>query len=584
MCMPMSMPSWFVKEISRQSPRFARMTSGWIGSSRRPGVTRRVPSAVRMALIWERSAYILPTGSKSPCRSSGIVTLIASTWYERRGAPAGQGLPGSAARACCGRPASAARRQAAASAPSRTARRRPGEEAMEAREASVCVMCWSAVDVAEVRLGSPVDLAKVDEEGRRPGGVVVPQRQPLAVARDDEDERRLDGGAGLEASGGHGRGAHEDRPERATHHDVELVRRVGLDAVGQVLDRRADLELELARRDVAADAVGRPGQGLRAEPGLALDPVDRDGAEARRDHRADRVALPHGDLDLLRVAADQAGGDHAADQRRERGDRHHEDDDPVGAHAGHRFAVFALEGWASGPPAGGFAILIVRLSVTRRRLALFPACTAMASRVPALSVLSWAAVRRLRNTFHFPGLSVRTGSTRRATLFDVLPLTRTAFRTMRATFASAAAWNATVMDPVLEMLATARLRRGVLTVGVEGGAGGGAIVKPAGAGGPRLPAVSVAVTTRLWLPTPRPLATKGLLHRAAAAPSRLQSVTALTSLAANVIVAVEPETLTPENTTPGPVVSTVNPIRAIGGWNVARLRSSKRWAPSVSGP
>jgi hypothetical protein len=59
MCMPRS-PSEaeLVNEMATHSPSLARITSGWIGSSRRPTDTWRLCSAARIAGMALVSAYM----------------------------------------------------------------------------------------------------------------------------------------------------------------------------------------------------------------------------------------------------------------------------------------------------------------------------------------------------------------------------------------------------------------------------------------------------------------------------------------------------------------------------------------------
>src|SRR5215472_17165766 len=69
----------FVKLITTQSPRLARSTSGWMGSSRRPVVTSRDDSWLRTAWMFWSSTYMNALGSLSPKWLYVIFTLIAET-------------------------------------------------------------------------------------------------------------------------------------------------------------------------------------------------------------------------------------------------------------------------------------------------------------------------------------------------------------------------------------------------------------------------------------------------------------------------------------------------------------------------
>jgi hypothetical protein len=94
MCMPNSPPlAALVKSISTQSPRLARMTSGWIASSRSPSWTLRLASCARTASTWSFRTYILPWESWSPKRLSGMSTSIAWTSKRLTAASSGQGAP-----------------------------------------------------------------------------------------------------------------------------------------------------------------------------------------------------------------------------------------------------------------------------------------------------------------------------------------------------------------------------------------------------------------------------------------------------------------------------------------------------------
>src|SRR5215831_5315814 len=71
--------SRFVKLSTTQSPRLARSTSGWIGSSRRPEVTRPDDSWLRTAWMFWSSTYMNALGSLSPKWLYVIFRLIAET-------------------------------------------------------------------------------------------------------------------------------------------------------------------------------------------------------------------------------------------------------------------------------------------------------------------------------------------------------------------------------------------------------------------------------------------------------------------------------------------------------------------------
>src|SRR5215472_14137184 len=71
--------SRFVKLMTTQSPRLARRTSGWIGSSRSPVVTRPDDSWFRTAWMFWSSTYMNALGSLSPKWLYVIFRLIAET-------------------------------------------------------------------------------------------------------------------------------------------------------------------------------------------------------------------------------------------------------------------------------------------------------------------------------------------------------------------------------------------------------------------------------------------------------------------------------------------------------------------------
>ena len=95
MWMPYSPPVASLENaISTQSPMLARMTRGWMASSPcRPSETFCVRSWARTSSIRFVSVNILPCGSLSPKRLSGIFTSSDVTSKRLVGEVAGQGAP-----------------------------------------------------------------------------------------------------------------------------------------------------------------------------------------------------------------------------------------------------------------------------------------------------------------------------------------------------------------------------------------------------------------------------------------------------------------------------------------------------------